>query len=209
MNHSNYWNTIYSDRQPGEFSWFQGIPTLSLELLAAAGLHPGSRVIDVGGGASQLVDELLGQGLSDVTVLDISEVAIAHAQRRVERDGSRVRWLVGDMLETPLGGPFDLWHDRAIFHFLTDLDGRERYVAQLSGALAPGGHAVIATFAEDGPAQCSGLPVVRYTPEQLHSELGDSFRLVETRRDNHLTPDGREQRFIYCLFRRIGPSSGP
>ena len=202
MDRQTHWNTIYSDRQPEEVSWFQRTPAVSLEVIASTGLPAGSRIIDIGGGASRLVDQLLDQGFTDITVLDVSEVALAHGQRRVGQDDSRIRWLLGDLLDTSLGGPFDLWHDRAVFHFLTDLDDRERYAAQLTAALAPGGHAVIATFAEDGPTQCSGLPVVRYAPEQLQSELGDTVRLVESRRENHMTPDGREQRFLYCLFQR-------
>jgi ubiquinone/menaquinone biosynthesis C-methylase UbiE len=195
-----HWDTIYTNRQPEETSWYQPTPIFSLELLAAAGVNAGSRVIDVGGGASRLVDELLDQGLSDITVADVSEVALLRSQSRLDQAASDVNWLVGDVLEMPLGGPFDVWHDRAVCHFLTESVDRDQYVEQLTNSLAPNGHVVIAAFAHDGPEYCSGLPVVRYTPEQMQSELGESFQLIETRRDNHMTPDGREQRFLYCLF---------
>ena len=202
MSRPEHWNAAHAGRAPEEMSWYQAVPTLSLEFLSAAGLNTGSRVLDVGGGGSRLVDALLERGVENVAVLDVSSVALGHSRRRLGRDAERVQWVVGDVLEVSLAGDLDLWHDRAVFHFLADRGDRQRYVDRLTETLAPGGHAVIATFADDGPTWCSGLPVARYTAAGMSAELGDGFELVDDRRETHTTPDGREQRFHYFLFRK-------
>lgn len=202
MSRPEHWNSAHTNRSPEEMSWFQDAPELSLELLSMAGLNAASRVLDVGGGISRLADALLERGVKDVAVLDISEVALEHTRRRMGPDADRIEWIVGDVLDAPLPGERDLWHDRAVFHFLGDAEDRKRYVARLTETLPAGGHAVIATFAENGPEYCSGLPVTRYTASKIRAELGNAFDLVDERREDHTTPDGREQRFRYFLFRK-------
>lgn len=160
-------------------------------------------IIDIGGGASILVDALLSSGYHRLSVLDLSPAALATARTRLGKAAAGVTWIEGDVLDVrlPKGG-FDLWHDRAVFHFLTDGSERKHYVHQLDHALVADGHVVIATFAPEAPDRCSGLPVIRYSPEQLHAELGPGFRLVESARHDHRTPAGLTQAFTYCLFRR-------
>jgi len=197
-----HWEATHLEHPPGAMGWFQAVPRVSLELMDLARMGPDSRIIDVGGGISRLTDHLLERGHLSVTVLDLSAAALQVTKRRVG-EGAQVRWIVGDVLEADLGGPFDIWHDRAVFHFFTDPDAQRRYAERLYHALAPGGHAVIATFAEDGPTQCNGLPVTRYAPDALHARIGtDRFRLVTSRRETHVTPGGRKQRFQYCLLER-------
>jgi 2-polyprenyl-3-methyl-5-hydroxy-6-metoxy-1,4-benzoquinol methylase len=160
-------------------------------------------LIDVGGGASTLVDDLLGAGFLEVTVLDVSKAAIEGVCARLGRRASSVNWIIGDVLTVELPtAHYDLWHDRAVFHFLTSEDERATYVRRLKEALQAQGQLVIATFGPDGPTQCSGLDVVRHSAESLHSELGPGFQLVATEAELHRTPSGAEQSFIYCRFRR-------
>lgn len=204
MNRKPHWNRIHDSKEPRQLTWFQEAPTLTLRMLEKAGATRESSVIDVGGGAARLVDHLLARGYTDVTVLDVSRVALDHTRRRLGRAAARVRWIVGDVLEVSLPGKFDVWHDRALFHFLTDAADRRRYSNRLYEALAPGGHAIISTFAEDGPERCSGLPCVQYAPDTLRAELGpDRFRLVGSERENHQTPTGAVQRFQYSLLRKM------
>lgn len=197
-----HWERVHRGKAPGERSWFQPRPEASLGLMESAGIGPEARVVDVGGGTSRLVDELLERGYRHLTVLDISGAALAEARERLGERAENVRFVESDVTEADLEGPFDLWHDRAVFHFLTDADDRRRYVELLRRTLAPGGHAIVATFAEDGPEKCSGLPVVRYTPEALSAELGIDLELARARREMHVTPSGKEQSFVYCHFRR-------
>lgn len=203
MSHSrrDHWERVHRGKGPGERSWFQPRPDTSLALIEQTGCGPGARVIDVGGGTSHLVDELLERGFEDVTVLDVSPAALDEARQRLGTRAAAVRWIDADITGASLPGRFDVWHDRAVFHFLTAHDERAAYVRLLEQSLAPGGHAIIATFAEDGPTRCSGLPVVRYSPASLGAELGEGFELVDTRRELHRTPAGKPQSFVYCLFR--------
>jgi trans-aconitate methyltransferase len=159
-------------------------------------------VIDIGGGASRLVDSLVEMNFRDITVLDLSESALASAKARLGRRADHVEWIVADVTSWEPQRIYDLWHDRAAFHFLTDERDRAAYIARLTKSLKPGGHAIIATFAPDGPERCSGLPVMRYDAEGLGLALGGAFELIETRRDEHLTPWGSKQRFQFSLFRR-------
>ena len=197
-----HWEAVYRTKRPDAVSWFQPDPALSIAMIRRATRDTRARIIDVGGGASLLVDALLRDGYADVTVLDVSAGALAHARERLADSAGRVHWVDGDILTTRLPeAGFDVWHDRAVFHFLTAAADRATYLAQLRGALRDGGHAVIATFAEDGPAKCSGLEVARYSPDTLHGELGTEFELIDTAREQHLTPAGASQSFLYCLFR--------
>ena len=201
-----HWEEVYATKAEDEVSWFQEHPAMSLDLIRAAGVGPDAAVIDVGGGASRLVDALLDEGFHAVTVLDLSEKALAASRVRLgPQRASRVTWIAADATTwQPKAAAYDLWHDRAAFHFLTDAPGRAAYVERLAKALRPGGHAVIATFAADGPERCSGLPVVRYDAASLAAALGDRFERVETRPHEHHTPMGRIQRFQFSRFRKTG-----
>ncbi|WP_417205070.1 class I SAM-dependent methyltransferase [Antarctobacter sp.] len=193
-----HWNAAYcaGDR----VSWFEAAPEASLRMIARAGLVPG-RAIDVGGGTSALAGRLRGMGW-EVTVLDISTTALDLAQERLGAGASQIAWVAGDITRWRAAVPFDLWHDRAVFHFLTTPEDRLAYANGLRAGLRPGGAAVIATFAEDGPERCSGLPVRRYAPEDLLSALGAGLRLEASERFVHVTPGGGEQRFQISLLRR-------
>lgn len=197
-----HWEKIHRDRRPDEVSWHEPVPSASLELIERAGLGPHDAVIDVGGGVSHLADHLISRGFRNVTVLDIAPSSLDHAKRRLGAQAEQIHWLVADVLAHRFSNRFALWHDRAVFHFLTGSEERRTYVEQLVQYLAPRAHAIIATFAADGPTRCSGLPVVRYDPCDLAEELGDRFELVEHRHVNHHTPADELQRFNYCLFRR-------
>lgn len=196
-----HWEQVYRDKAEDTVSWFQVHPQLSLELIRAH-TKPGEPIIDVGGGASRLVDHLLAEGYTDLTVLDLAETALERAGARLGPAALKVQWLVADVTRWRPQRRYRFWHDRAVFHFLTEPQDRAAYVAALNSALAPGDHALIASFAPDGPERCSGLPVQRYSPESLAAELGGSFRLRESREETHLTPMGRLQRFQYSLLER-------
>ena len=178
-------------------------PSTSLELIRSIGATRHSAVVDIGGGASRLVDALVNEGYQAVTVLDLSESALAAAKARLGQAAAGVTWIVADVIKWKPIQRFDVWHDRAAFHFLTDAADRSAYVKCLCEALRPGGDAIIATFALDGPEQCSGLPVIRYDAASLGEVLGDNFILVETRRHDHHTPMGSTQRFQFSVFRRV------
>jgi 2-polyprenyl-3-methyl-5-hydroxy-6-metoxy-1,4-benzoquinol methylase len=196
-----HWEHVYTTKGESEVSWFQGNATPSLELMTLTGATPRSTVIDIGGGASRFVDALVEMGFQAVTVLDLSEAAIAVAKARLGSRANKVKWVVADVTTWEPQQVYDLWHDRAAFHFLTEEHDRMAYVARLSKAVKPDGHAIIATFAPEGPERCSGLPVARYDAESLGWVLGDAFELIETRRQ-HMTPWGSEQRFQFSVFRR-------
>ena len=203
MERKPHWEKIYTTKAPTQVSWYQSDPAVSLDLIACTGVETTSHIIDVGGGASMLVDVLLARQFQNITVLDISSAAINHAQKRLGIHAKAVNWLEADITEVTLPQmSIDLWHDRAVFHFLTLASHRARYLQTLKQSLKPGGHFIVATFALDGPTHCSGLEVVRYSPQTLHEELGDSFDLIESRRERHPTPSGTEQKFIYCYFRK-------
>ena len=202
MDVKTHWESVYRTKQPDQVSWFQQEPALSLDMIGRATTDETARIIDVGGGASLLVDALLRTGYADITVLDVSAAALAHARRRLGARAASVHWLDADVLTARLGdAAFDVWHDRAVFHFLTSTADRAAYVAQLRATLRPGGHAVIATFADDGPARCSGLEVARYSPETLGAALGADFEPLATAREQHVPPAGASQSFVYGLFR--------
>lgn len=203
MERKQHWESVYTTRQAEAVSWFQSRPELSLRLIAsAAGGRPCS-LIDVGGGASRLVDCLLDRGFSDLAVLDISATALQVAQQRLGPAAAAVEWICADVTRYRPGRRYAIWHDRAAFHFLVEPAERRAYIETLSLALEPGGQAIIAAFALDGPSRCSGLDVVRYDAATLATELGEGFRLEESCGENHETPSGKHQRFSYFRFRRL------
>jgi ubiquinone/menaquinone biosynthesis C-methylase UbiE len=198
-----HWEKIYSAKAPDAVSWYQPHAELSLRLIRDTGIGHSAPIIDVGGGTSTLVDDLLGAGYTDVTVLDLSASALAEARRRLAATADCVRWIEGDVTELSLPRDgFELWHDRAVFHFLTTPEARAAYVASVRRSVKPGGHVIVATFAEDGPTQCSGLPVVRYGADALHAEFGEPFTLLRHEKETHHTPFGAVQQFVYCYCRK-------
>lgn len=196
-----HWEGVYTKKGEKEVSWFQENPALSIELIAQVGATAASAIIDIGGGASRLVDNLIQRGFEDVTVLDLSEAALEAAKVRLGKDAAQVHWMVADATRWEPLKAYDIWHDRAAFHFLTEEDDRSAYLARLRRALKAGGHAIIATFAPDGPERCSGLQVVRYDPANLGNTLGREFELVGSRQQTHSTPWGAEQSFQFSVFR--------
>lgn len=203
MQPKEHWENVYTTKSTNAVSWFQEHAALSLQFIKSSTPHTGAAIIDVGGGASTLVDDLISAHYSDISVLDISAAALEVAQKRLEQKSSSVRWIVGDITSVALPeNHYDLWHDRAVFHFLIDEKDRQHYVAQLTKALKPGGQLIIATFAERGPQHCSNLPVVRYSPEGLQKEFGDAFKLQEHTFETHVTPFETQQEFVYCRFSR-------
>jgi SAM-dependent methyltransferase len=196
-----HWEEVYRSKAPEEVSWYQPHSRRSLELIRRVAPAHEAAILDVGGGASALVGDLLSEGCTELAVLDLSGAALEKAQERLGPAARGVRWLEADVLEARLpAAGLDVWHDRAVFHFLTSHQDQQRYVAQARSALKQGGHVVIATFAEDGPSRCSGLEVQRYSPESLQAVLGAGFKLVQSSRELHITPAGREQAFVYCVF---------
>jgi trans-aconitate methyltransferase len=202
-NRHDHWQKVYTNKGENELSWFQENPAPSLELIKRAGANPASAIIDVGGGASRLVDALIERDFRAITVLDLSEAALATAKARLGERAHRVQWIASDVTTWQPQQSFDIWHDRAAFHFLTEARDRAAYLSRLRQALKPGGHAIIATFAPDGPERCSGLPVMRYDAASLAQTLGDGFVLVETRNQPHTTPWHAVQRFQFSIFRRF------
>ena len=199
----DHWDTVYSTRPDDAVSWFQAHAEQSLRLIAAAGLQHSAAIIDVGGGASTLVDDLLHQGFEHLSVLDLSAAALSVARARLGARAAEVQWIEGDItrVELPVHA-YDLWHDRAVFHFLTDPLQRQAYVDAVMRAVKPGGHVIVATFAKDGPLECSGLTVARYDAAELHAQFGAALTLVRHENETHLTPAGVAQKFVYCHFRK-------
>ena len=202
MTRRDHWNTIYTTKGERDVSWFESVPEVSLAMLDAAGLTPDSCVVDIGGGDSRLVDALLARGLTCLVVLDVSEAAVERARRRLGPASATVSWVVSDVTDAWSVKPMDVWHDRAMFHFLTDPEDRAKYLRHIRQALKLDGSVIIATFALDGPERCSGLRVVRYSPETLAATLGDEFELMEARPYQHVTPWGAGQSLQYSRFRR-------
>ena len=202
MNAHAHWNHVYTTKPEGDVSWFETLPAESIRMIDAAGLTPQSCVIDVGGGDSRLVDQLAAKGLTCLAVLDVSDAALRRARTRLGETAASVTWVVADVTAAWMLKPMDVWHDRAVFHFLVDSGDREAYRKHLSETLKPGGSAIIATFALDGPTSCNGLPVARYSPETLAVELSHEFLLVESSAHAHHTPCGSTQPFQYSRFIR-------
>ncbi len=199
---ANRWESVYQSKEETETSWFEDIPQVSLDLITATGVGLDAAIVDVGAGASRLVDCLLERGFRHVTLLDLSDTALAKARARLPPDAP-VDWVVGNVLAWEPPRHFDVWHDRAAFHFLNAAADQEAYLRVMESALRPGGHAIIGTFAPDGPTSCSGLPVARYDGAMLSQRLGDGYRLVRSLNHEHHTPWGSGQRFHFGLFRKL------
>jgi ubiquinone/menaquinone biosynthesis C-methylase UbiE len=200
---SKHWDGVYSTKQADQVSWFRPHLERSLSFVDRCNLPHDAGVIDVGGGASSFVDDLLQRGYSNLTVLDLSGTALEVAKQRLGERSSAVHWLAADVTEIKLPRQrYAFWHDRAVFHFLTQASQREKYVAAVRRALEPGGHIVIATFGANGPKQCSGLDVIRMSADDIHSELGAGFTMVGSETEIHSTPWGSPQEFTYCHCRR-------
>lgn len=198
----DHWQTVFSSKGERDVSWFQERPDVSLEMIAATGIGRDAGIVDIGGGASRLVDALAAQGFAHVAVLDISEAALATVRTRLGAPAANVQWIAADVTRWQPAQSYDLWHDRAAFHFLTAAEDRAAYAERVRQAVRPGGHVIIATFALDGPERCSGLPVMRHDAASIGAVLGPAFKLIETRRHDHRTPGGVVQRFQFSRFQR-------
>lgn len=197
-----HWEAVYAGKPPDRVSWFRPHLEQSLRFVEAAKLEPAAAIIDVGGGASTFVDDLLDRGYTNLTVLDLSETALDAARARLGRRAAAVQWICADVTRADLPErSYAFWHDRAVFHFLTDAAARSRYVAAVRRCVSPGGHIVVATFGPHGPEKCSGLDVLRFTPDALHAEFGDDFAKLADAQEIHNTPWGSEQEFVYCYCR--------
>jgi 2-polyprenyl-3-methyl-5-hydroxy-6-metoxy-1,4-benzoquinol methylase len=204
MDSKEHWEKVYGTKSVKKVSWFQEHAALSLRLIQNSGAPRTASIIDVGGGASVLADDLLTDGYTDLTVLDVSGAAIAAAKSRIGSAAERVIWIEKNILDVGLPAEkYDIWHDRAVFHFLITDQDRHTYVEQVLCAVKPGGLVIVATFAEDGPTECSGLPVMRYSAGKLHAEFGAPFLLLGHEKESHYTPGGREQKFVYCFCRKV------
>ena len=202
MTQAEHWERIYRTKDPTQVSWYQPEPTLSLDLIRRVAQDLDAPIIDVGGGASTLIDGLLAAGYRRLTVLDLSPTALALARQRLGVKAALVTWIADSILDARLrASAYAVWHDRAVFHFLTDRRDRARYVAQTRQAVRASGHVIVASFGPEGPAKCSGLDVARYNPEGMHAEFGAGFRLLDSVREDHHTPGGAVQAFVYCLCR--------
>jgi SAM-dependent methyltransferase len=200
---ADHWERVYRTRAADALSWYQAEPMTSLRLIGHAAPDRDAALIDVGGGASTLIDELCAAGFRDLTLLDISTSALELVRLRLAAQAASVHWIESDVLHFEPGRRYDLWHDRALFHFMTEERERQAYLAVLNRAVAPGGQVILATFAADGPARCSGLPVQRYDAGRLLETLGPRFRLEEQASENHQTPAGATQRFAWFRLRRL------
>ena len=203
MNTKTHWEHIYETKAPTQVSWYQEHARYSLQFIQNTGVQKTDHIIDIGGGASTLVDDLIADGYQHISVLDVSGTALQLARQRLDERAEDVNWIEADITQADLPAQaYDLWHDRAVFHFLTQPADRHRYVEAVRHAVRTGGHVIVATFAPDGPNRCSGLDVIRYSPESLHNEFGEGFELMDSTRETHHTPFGTEQRFIYCYCRK-------
>jgi 2-polyprenyl-3-methyl-5-hydroxy-6-metoxy-1,4-benzoquinol methylase len=199
LNAKTHWEKVYTDRSPEAVSWYCPHLETSLALIERVADERQTSIIDVGGGESTLVDDLLVRGYKNITVLDVSQIAIDLAKKRLSSAAEQVRWVVADITEIELEPrAYDLWHDRAVFHFLTAHERRIAYVRQVAHSVKPGGHVIVSTFGPEGPTKCSGLEVMRYEGESLHREFGARFRLIESSTELHHTPSGTTQQFLYC-----------
>ena len=203
MTTKTHWEHIYESKSPTQVSWYQEHADFSLQYILNTGIQKTDDIIDVGGGASILVDDLIENGFQNITVLDVSGIALQVARQRLGARAANVNWIEADITQADLPHQaYDVWHDRAVFHFLIRADHRQRYINRVRSSVRKGGHVIVATFAPDGPERCSGLDVVRYSPESLHSEFGEDFEVVDSARETHHTPFGTEQKFIYCYCRK-------
>jgi trans-aconitate methyltransferase len=203
IDRKTHWENVYTSKSPLQVSWYQEDPALSLQLIRNTQLALDAAMIDVGGGASTLVDRLCEEAYTNIAVLDVSSSALAHARARLAEKANAVEWYEEDVTCFSPPHRFSLWHDRAVFHFLTTKSDRDKYINVLKQALKPDGHLIIMAFAIDGPVKCSGLDIVQYDAKKLMAELGQGFELLETGHEGHITPSGGEQKFVYFHFKRI------
>jgi 2-polyprenyl-3-methyl-5-hydroxy-6-metoxy-1,4-benzoquinol methylase len=202
MDAKTHWEKVYTTKKPETVSWYRAHLETSLALIERAAHSQSASIIDIGGGESTLVDDLIAKGYEDITVLDVSQTALDVTKKRLGPLAERINWIVADITQAQLE-PFayDVWHDRAVFHFLTSNEQRADYVRKVMKAVKPGGHVIVSTFGPEGPTKCSGLEVMRYDAESLHEEFGLRFRLVESSKELHHTPFGTTQQFLYCYCR--------
>ena len=200
QNRKDHWERIYQKHSPTEVGWYQSYPERSLKLIHNTGVDTNSNIIDVGGGTSTLAKHLLDKGYEKLAVLDISGNSIERAKSQLGEKSREINWIEADVTKYSFTEQYDIWHDRAVFHFLTKAEDRKGYINSLNQALKLNGHLIIATFSLDAPPKCSGLSVVRYSSETLQSELGDNYILVESLVEDHVTPSGVKQNFIFCRF---------
>ena len=199
MDTKTHWEKVYTTKAPDAVSWYRPHLETSLALIVRAADARTASIIDIGGGESTLVDDLLARGYENITVLDVSQTAIEVTKKRLGLAAEKIHWLVADITEAELEpGAYDVWHDRAVFHFLTASEQRVAYVRNVAHAVRPGGHVIVSTFGPEGPTKCSGLDVVRYDAESLHNQFGVRFRLVESSKELHRTPFGTTQQFLFC-----------
>jgi ubiquinone/menaquinone biosynthesis C-methylase UbiE len=199
-----HWENIYRTKTANEVSWYRPHLETSLSWIEAAAPLRTEAIIDVGAGESTLLDDLLLRGYTDLTILDISQTALAVTKQRLGELSKNIRWVCGDVINVPLrSNTFDVWHDRAVFHFLTTDEQRKAYVGVVEKVVKPEGHVIVSTFGPEGPLRCSGLPAMRYDAEQLHREFGSHFRLIESLNELHQTPFGTVQQFLYCHFKSV------
>jgi len=203
IDRKTHWENVYANKSALRVSWYQENPVLSLQLIRNTQLAHNAAMVDVGGGASTLVDRLCEAAYTNVAVLDVSSNALAHTKARLAEKANAVEWFEEDVTSFSPPHRFSLWHDRAVFHFLTAKFDRDKYISVLKQALEPDGHLIIMAFAIDGPVKCSGLDIVQYDVNKLMAELGQGFELVETGYEVHLTPSGGEQKFAYFHFKRV------
>lgn len=204
MERKQHWENVYSTKPHDQVSWYRDHLENSMRMILNTGVEKDAAIIDVGGGSSTLVDDLLDNGFVDVTVLDISGTAISKSKERLESRAQNVNWLEADITTVVLPEDhYDVWHDRAVFHFLTEVEDRRKYVDLVMRSLKVGGHIIVASFGLDGPQKCSGLDVIRYDPEAMHDEFGDHFKLIKSVGETHETPFGTTQEFIYCYCRKV------
>ena len=205
MDRTSHWNTVYTTKDSKTVSWYQPHLERSLDLIRMTSPHKEAAIIDIGGGASTLVDDLVADGYHNVTVLDVSSAALACTKHRLGDMANTVHWIEGDVTQVQLAPyQYEVWHDRAVFHFLTAAEDRHAYLERLLGSVKPGAHIIMATFGPEGPLKCSGLDTMRYSPDALCSELGPAFQLLHALDEHHATPTGKVQHFIYCCFQRRG-----
>ncbi len=204
MNRKTHWETVYETKSDQQVSWFREHLDNSLRMILNTKVGKEAAIIDVGGGSSTLVDDLLKNGFADLSVLDISAAALQKSQTRLGKNADKIEWIEADITEVSLPeNHYDVWHDRAVFHFLTDEDDRQKYVGLVMRSLKADGHIIVASFGENGPQKCSGLDVVRYSPETMRNEFGGEFKLVKSLSETHETPFGTTQEFIYCYCRKM------
>lgn len=202
MSRKDHWEGVYKEKTSLKVSWYQKKPVISVSLIQNLPLEKDEHIIDVGGGASTLVDHLIEEGFKNITVLDLSSNALSHAKQRMGSTADTINWKVEDVTNFSPEYNYSLWHDRAVFHFLTETNDREKYKKVLASSVREGGYVIIAAFTVGGPTKCSGLDIVQYDAEKLKNELGPTFKLVDETSEIHITPAGKEQSFGYYVFNK-------